>query len=233
MGVTSEVNTSKVNTTLFSIYCDFDGTISDRDMIGVLAKRFAPEIAKDTIAAVNRREISIRDGVEAIFESIPSDELPQLEAYATSQTSVRGGFPEFVQWCKSHGWRLAVVSGGFDFFVQPVVSACNADIDVYCNSLNASGEFLEVRWNHTCDNQCDGTCGLCKPSVIRERDREHDKVIVIGDGVTDVLAAKMADFVFARDKLLEECRRLGLPHAPFETFYDIVKDPYWNREEEV
>jgi 2-hydroxy-3-keto-5-methylthiopentenyl-1-phosphate phosphatase len=209
-----------------AFYCDFDGTIAEKDMIGVIVKEFAPPEALDIVAEVNARRLSVREGVEAMFRRIPSRELPRMAEFARARTVVRAGFDAFVELCQRLGWRLTVVSGGFDFFVQPALSQYQETVQVFCNSLDDSGPYLEVRWRQTCDAECDGGCGLCKPSVIRSTARPGEQIVVIGDGVTDVKAARMADFVFARDKLLAECERLGLPHAAFATFYDIIQHSY-------
>ena len=47
--------------------------------------------------------------------------------------------------------------------------------------------------------------------------------IIIGDSITDLEAAKMADLVIARDFLIEKCEELGIPYVPFETFTDVTK----------
>jgi 2-hydroxy-3-keto-5-methylthiopentenyl-1-phosphate phosphatase len=46
--------------------------------------------------------------------------------------------------------------------------------------------------------------------------------VVVGDGVTDLPAARLADLVMARDLLVVKCREAGIPYEPFETFYDVM-----------
>lgn len=226
MGVFSIVKHSQL-----AFYCDFDGTISERDMVGVILRRFAPPEAERIVAEVNAKRRTVQDGVEAMFGLIPSSVFPDMEQYAREQTKLRPGFDAFVALCREKGWRLTVVSGGFDFFVHPVVAAYRDVVQVYCNSLDATGAYLKVKWGVPCDTACDGGCGLCKPTVIRNTLHAGETLVVIGDGVTDVKQAKLADFVFARDKLLAECEALGLPHAKFETFYDIARHSYLAVEE--
>lgn len=205
------------------VICDFDGTISERDMIVSIMRHFAPEASESIIQAVRAGERSVKDGVEAMFALIPSNQYGAVAAYAQAATAVRRGFPQFIHTCEQLGWKVAIVSGGFDFFVEPVIhNLSTASVDIYCNRIDASGSHLRVRWSKPCDEACDGGCGLCKPRVIREIAQPGDRVIAIGDGVTDVKAAKMADFVFARSDLLRLARELGLPHLPFETFDDIT-----------
>ena len=47
--------------------------------------------------------------------------------------------------------------------------------------------------------------------------------LVIGDGTSDFCVAGKADFVFAKGKLVEHCRREGIPHQPIAGFADAVR----------
>lgn len=51
-------------------------------------------------------------------------------------------------------------------------------------------------------------------------------IIFIGDGVSDLTAAREADILFARKglKLEEYCQLNQIPYTAFETFADIKKD---------
>lgn len=210
-------------------------------MIGEIVKRFAPERGKVIVDAVNRLELTVKEGVEAVFGLLPSQQLPEIRAFAQSHVEIRTGFAQFVALCKHREWPITVVSGGFDFFVEHALQSFRADIAIYCNAVDTCGEYLKVRWNTPCDADCSGGCGLCKPSVIRATtnalhtppsalrsgirsvgpNASRDRIIVVGDGVTDLKAASIADYVFARDKLLAACIERGIRHTPFETFTDI------------
>lgn len=48
-------------------------------------------------------------------------------------------------------------------------------------------------------------------------------IIMIGDSVTDVEAAKLSDLCFARDYLLNECKEHHLNHIPYHDFHEIKK----------
>jgi 2-hydroxy-3-keto-5-methylthiopentenyl-1-phosphate phosphatase len=47
--------------------------------------------------------------------------------------------------------------------------------------------------------------------------------IVIGDSITDLEAARQADFVLARDFLKEKCLEFNIPFESFETFFDCIE----------
>jgi 2-hydroxy-3-keto-5-methylthiopentenyl-1-phosphate phosphatase len=63
---------------------------------------------------------------------------------------------------------------------------------------------------------------MCKPSIMRRFPSEQYRRVVVGDGVTDLPAARLADLVIARDLLPVKCREVGIPYEPFETFYDVM-----------
>ncbi|MCZ6615431.1 MAG: hypothetical protein O6920_06600, partial [Chloroflexi bacterium] len=50
------------------------------------------------------------------------------------------------------------------------------------------------------------------------------KVFYVGDGVTDLCPARKADLVFARSRLLEECRAEGLAHIELRDFSDVIAE---------
>ncbi|GGJ06811.1 2-hydroxy-3-keto-5-methylthiopentenyl-1-phosphate phosphatase [Alicyclobacillus cellulosilyticus] len=221
-----------------AIFCDFDGTISENDMIVQIMRRFVPAEAEPLIQAVTERRMSVAEGVGRMFALIPSVRFPEVARFARETVRIRAGFAEFVAFCAARGWPLSVVSGGFDFFVDPALAPYRDKLRVFRNHIDTSGERLRVVWSEPCDELCDGGCGLCKPSVLRRYGQGAARRIVIGDGVTDLKAARMADFVFARAGLLRACAEEGLPHAAFDDFHDIVRgltelarggDDFWRK----
>lgn len=205
------------------IICDFDGTIAEQDMITSIMRAFVPTESAPLIAAVQAGELSVRKGVEQMFALIPAEKYPQVVTFAQAHTVVRAGFEAFIHRCSELGWPVTVVSGGFDFFVEPVIQQLSTPVDVYCNQIEHNGSHLAVRWTVDCDAACEGGCGLCKPSVMRQLQAGGTKFVVIGDGVTDFKAAQAADYVFARASLLDLVRRRQMPASSFETFYDVIQ----------
>jgi len=205
------------------VFCDFDGTISERDIIVSMGRAFGGPTAAAVIDSVQRREMSVRAGVEAMFCNIPSNRFAEVVSYARARTVIREGFYEFVEASLQRGWMFAVVSGGFDFFVDPVVAQYGSELQVFCNHIDTSGPTLRVEWSVACDDTCDGGCGLCKPTVLRRFRADMAAQVVIGDGVTDFKAARLADYVFARDGLQRACDEAGIAYTAFETFSGIAE----------
>ncbi|MBP0725963.1 2-hydroxy-3-keto-5-methylthiopentenyl-1-phosphate phosphatase [Bacillus sp. RG28] len=205
------------------VFCDFDGTITEGDNIVSLINQFAPPSIRPIKDEVLNGTISIRKGVETMFSTIPSAYQKDMTEYILSNTIIRDGFHDFVQFLDSEDYELTIVSGGLDFFVYPILADYLPIEQIVCNRTDFSGETVKIHWEHSCDEQCENDCGLCKPSVMRRLSSAEDKIIVIGDSVTDLQIAKQADFIFARDFLKEKCEELSLPYEPFNDFYDILQ----------
>ncbi len=206
------------------IFCDFDGTITANDNIVALIKHFNPEGWRDIVEDVLAERISIRDGVGQMFALLPASMKDQVIRQAINQAVIRPGFKEFLAFCKQHEIEFYVTSGGIDFFVYPLLEPFDISHNhIYCNGSDFSGEHIRITWPHACQEPCTNDCGMCKTTIVRQFPAEQYERIVIGDSVTDFAAAKLVEFVYARAQLIDKCEELGLPHATFDTFYDIVE----------
>ncbi|MFS0861798.1 2-hydroxy-3-keto-5-methylthiopentenyl-1-phosphate phosphatase [Fredinandcohnia sp. 179-A 10B2 NHS] len=204
------------------LFCDFDGTITNTDNIIAIMKKFAPPEWVGIKDQILSQEIPIQVGVSQLFSLLPSDWKEEITDYITQHAVIREGFKEFVEFTQKQGIQLYVVSGGIDFFVEPLLEGLVPLENIYCNKSDFSGERIRILWPYTCDTECSNQCGCCKPTLIRSLAGSDDYKIVIGDSITDLQAAKLADKVIARDFLVEKCTELGLKYAPFETFFDVI-----------
>ncbi|WP_044642731.1 2-hydroxy-3-keto-5-methylthiopentenyl-1-phosphate phosphatase [Risungbinella massiliensis] len=204
------------------IFCDFDGTITESDNIIAIMKQFAPigwEVLKDQVLA---QEISIREGVGKMFSLLPSTLKEEIIQFVMENARMREGFPEFIAYAKREDIPFYIVSGGIDFFVNPMLEGIVKKEKIYCNGSDFSNETIQILWPYECDLHCTNDCGCCKPSILRQFDDQRYHKIVIGDSITDLQAAKLADQVFARDFLIEKCVENEIPYTPFQNFYDII-----------
>ena len=204
------------------IFCDFDGTAAEQEVIVSLFKAFGPpgwEAVRDAIIAGT---VSVREGVGRLFARIPSSRVPEMVAYARRIATLRSGFREFLEYCRGHDYRFLLTSGGIDFFIYPILEGLLPRDQIYCNESDVSGPTVRILWPHRCDEHCQADCGMCKPSIMRYFPLEQYRRVVVGDGVTDLPAARLADLVIARDLLVVKCREAGIAYEPFETFYDVM-----------
>lgn len=205
------------------IFCDFDGTITNSDNIIAIMKKFAPSEWKAIKDDVLAERVSIQEGVGKMFSLLPISLKEEIVSFILSTSEIRTGFEQFVHYTKEKDIPLYIVSGGIDFFVEPMLDGKIDKKNLYCNGSDFLGQTIKITWPHTCDSHCENGCGCCKPSIMRNLVDDKDFIIVIGDSITDLQAAKMADCVLARDFLLQKCKELHLPHRPFETFHDVIE----------
>ncbi|MCA9773412.1 MAG: methylthioribulose 1-phosphate dehydratase [Myxococcales bacterium] len=201
------------------IFClDFDGTITARDMIVSIAEAFCPpewEAVKD---AILDRRLDVRAGVARIFAMIPSARRDEIVAFARKHAVIRPGFEAFLEDCARRRIPVHVVSGGVDFFVEPVLAPFRDRLgDVYWIEGDFSGPTIALR--HPWGSETEGTD---KVRILRRYPGE--RTALVGDSVTDLPAARVADLVYARDRLQGYLDEEARPYAPFETFDDIRAD---------
>ncbi|OQM44207.1 2-hydroxy-3-keto-5-methylthiopentenyl-1-phosphate phosphatase [Anoxybacillus sp. UARK-01] len=205
------------------IFCDFDGTITNNDNIIAIMKQFAPPQWESIKEDVLAQRCSVQAGVGAMFSLLPSRLKEEITSFILGTAQIRDGFREFVSFTKERGIPLYVVSGGIDFFVYPLLEGLIEKDAIFCNGSDFSGETIRITWPYACDDHCRNGCGCCKPSLLRKLATPEATKIVIGDSVTDLAVAQLADHVIARDFLLQKCAELDLTHTPFTTFFDVIE----------
>jgi len=211
------------------VFCDFDGTITENDNIIALVKHFEPPGWETIVKQTLNRECSVREGVGKLFSLLPTSRREEIVEYAVQQARIREGFAEFLKLCDEADIEFYVTSGGIDFFVYPILERFPIKRDhIYCNGSDFSGETIRITWPHACDDTCKNDCGMCKTRIMRQFPADRFYRIVIGDSVTDLEAAKLADLVFARSHLAEHCEKTKMPYIPYQTFHEITD--YFQKE---
>jgi 2-hydroxy-3-keto-5-methylthiopentenyl-1-phosphate phosphatase len=201
------------------IVVDFDGTITEHDMLVDMCRRHAPEVYEECETAIDEGRITLRECIRREFEAITGDH-DEIVRDAVDRAVVRPGFARFVRAAQAAGQRVVVLSSGFDSIIRPVLEREGlGDIELIANEVRFGPEHTDVRFLHG-DGVCE-VCGEeCKRSVVRELDGEGP-VIYIGDGYSDRCAALDADRVFARRSLARYLDGEGAAYQPFDDFHQI------------
>ena len=209
------------------IFCDFDGTITETDNIVSLMTQFVPEASEKIAKAMMEQTISFKEGVSAMFELLSTNQKEAVIDYLLDTAVISEGFGDFVSFAQEKQIPFYIVSGGVDFFIEPLLEKYGPFSGIYCNRADFSGQQIKLIFPNSCDEECSKFntqgCGCCKPSVMRKVTQSDHFKIVIGDSLSDFEAAKQADLVLARDHLITRCKELDLPYKPFETFHDCLE----------
>ena len=94
------------------------------------------------------------------------------------------------------------------------------DLEVHSGKAETSPDGMKVEY--TDPSGLELTRGF-KESYVRHFKGQGHSVVYLGDGLSDRVPAKEADFVIARSSLEQHMSSNGLPHYSFDTFSDVGK----------
>jgi 2-hydroxy-3-keto-5-methylthiopentenyl-1-phosphate phosphatase len=206
------------------VVCDFDGTAVTHDLGDAVSIHFAGYDAWRTAEDRYRAgELSFGELLQAIFAPITASR-EEIAAFARARAVLRPGLERFVAACRAADRPFVVCSAGLDVYIDAVLERLSPElrrhVDVRANRARCSPAGMELVF-HGDGGGC-GRCGFCKGTVVEELRQAGYRVVVCGDGTADRCAAERADLVFARRRLVDHCRELGVPYLPFETFDDVL-----------
>ena len=97
------------------------------------------------------------------------------------------------------------------------------NIPIYAHELLFEGEKkIGIK---LADDACDHNCANCKVSkieILRKKYPDHE-IVYVGDGFTDILAAPLADIIFARNNynLSKYLTLKGITHHTYNNLLEI------------
>jgi 2-hydroxy-3-keto-5-methylthiopentenyl-1-phosphate phosphatase len=206
------------------IACDFDGTVTERDTLHVIVEAFGTKGLWGTLQPrLTAGEITVEQAMQEEFAEVRapwSEVLPLVLGSAR----VRRGFPEFVTWSRDAGHRLLIVSNGFRRVIDAVLSQAGVrNLEIVSHDAVFSTEGCRLVWSER-GERCE-LCGRrCKRHDLRRRRVEGQRLVYLGDGISDRCAAQMADLVFARTGLAEYLGERRVPFVPFDDFVGIRRE---------
>lgn len=196
------------------VFCDFDGTITAQETFVAVLKQFAPEISAQLIPQMYGRQLTLRQGVRQILESIPSALYPKMIEFTKSQP-IRPGFIELLDWLESEQVPIVVISGGLRGMVEVVLASLLPRIHaIHAVDVDTSGSHLRVVSEYE-----GGTELVNKVQVMAQY--LADEKIAIGDSITDLNMALETPVVFARDRLAEYLDEQQKPYIPWNDFFQV------------
>ena len=202
-----------------AVLCDFDGTIVPCETIGEIYRRFAAPSCWEFVQRWIRGEISTQEELQACFGTIKATR-GEMESILTT-IPIDPAFPPFLGFCQEQGYRFAIVSDGLGWCIDYILRQYGIDdVTVYANEIHFEphGFRLSFPWYHPESPMR----GVSKSAIVRRYQVEGCRVVFIGDGLSDTDAVKVADVVYAREKLLEYCRQRGIQAVGFSDLSELL-----------
>lgn len=188
---------------------------------------------KELDAAIHSGELSFRDASEQMWGSL---NVPFEDGFEVMKDTMEmdPDFKEFHKFCLKRHIPFNVISAGLKPVLRRVLDEFVGEqarhIDIVANDAHISedGSEWKVVWK---DNTALGHDKAASIQEARAQASEVDDdqpplIIFIGDGVSDLPAARECDVLFARRglRLEEYCIEHNISYIPFDTFKDIQRE---------
>ena len=202
------------------VQCDFDGTVTEKDVSFMLLDAFA----KGDWQVVNKQysdgKITVGQFNERAFGMVKVGKKAMLD-YIKRRVKVRHGFRSFVKLCQKKGIRIVIVSNGLDFYIKKILEDNGLqNIEYHAAETRFPSNGLKVRYIGPDGSVVDS--GFKDKYVNRYLDDGY-QVIYIGNGTSDLAPASGCHRIFATESLLGHCQRTGLACIPFTSFVEITQ----------
>lgn len=199
-----------------TIYCDFDGTITKKDAVNTFFELYADPKWTEYEQMWVEGKISSRENAISQVELL-SGVTPEILNDYINSIEIDDYFIDFVNFAKSNGINIVILSDGFDLFIQKTLEKHNLyEIKYFANHLIYENGKFRIEFPYY-NEKCDIGAGMCKCNRIKDKEYCY-----IGDGTSDLCVAKKADILFASKVLKNYCKKNNVKHIPFENFSNII-----------
>ena len=215
-----------------AVFCDFDGTITYKDtgneLVKALGKEFEP-----WHTMLHAGEMYIRDYWRKTISGLrlPREEEKYFDGLTAEffakfilNYDFDPYFADFANFCKQNDIALSVISDGFSDYINPALAAHGCkDIPVFANSFIYKPDGTVEPFFYAASENCNCMCASCKRNVILSGIPTETIIVTIGDGQSDICAARHSDIIFAKKELAAACNIEKLPHYDFKNFFDVLR----------
>ena len=202
-------------------FCDFNGTIVDRDMLAYLAS--TTERYSEGASLPLEREY--RSDIARRARALPFDQ-DEAERRLEAGIHFDDSFPEFAHACATAGVALLVLTSGIEDLVRRYLARRDVNLPVIGNSA----EFRSDGWRiHFRD---DSLAGIDKGGFVQSARKKGHRTIVLGDDRSDFEAALRADVTYAKtgselERYLASQQRLCREFGRFEEILERWPPSTW------
>jgi 2-hydroxy-3-keto-5-methylthiopentenyl-1-phosphate phosphatase len=145
----------------------------------------------------------------------------ETTGFVKEKTRIRPGFPKLLNYCLNKGFRFVIVSNGMTFYIRTLLENTGVDdVEIYAAQAEFRDDGIEA--SYAGPDGAEIQDGF-KEAYIRYFLKKGYRVVSIGNGASDIPAARLAHYAFATEPMLSLCRNTGIDCLPFESLDDIIK----------
>jgi 2-hydroxy-3-keto-5-methylthiopentenyl-1-phosphate phosphatase len=202
------------------IQCDFDGTLTEEDISFLILDTFADGDWRYYLEQYKNNQISVGHFNTLAYRMVKKDEAALIQ-FVNEKTELRPGLKELVDYCRKRNFRFTIVSNGMTFYIQTLLKNTGINgVEVYAAQAEFNNNGIEARYIGPDGKEIQN--GI-KEAYIKYFLNDGWRVISIGNGASDIPAAKLAHYSFATEPMLSLCREIKFDCLPFEKLDDIIK----------
>ncbi len=202
------------------IQCDFDGTIIKNNLSVLIREKYACSDWQKIDSDYLHGHITVEQSNKLQFALI-KEPKEKLQSFVRQHIELRPGFVEFIRYCQENAISFAIVSSGLDFYIEPVLAEIGmTDLELHCGQTSFSRGGIDVAYYDPVENIISE--GFKKKYLTWLKERGTD-IIYLGDGLSDLEAARQADHVFATGQLLDLLDTYSIERGAFSDFYDLQR----------
>ena len=211
----------------FALVSDFDGTISDNDFFYHIAEQYFDQKMLEPWQEYLSGQKKHFDALNEMFGNLRISES-ELHDFILG-INIDKTFYDLADFCKQKNIPIYICSAGCDYYIKillkDVIKKYNIKI------VSNSGEYSPEHGLKMLPNKqfFDENLGISKVNLIKYLKENNYYVVFCGDGPPDIEPAILADKVFARKTLYQQCRHKAI-EAEFLQNFNIVKNFF---EEEI
>jgi 2,3-diketo-5-methylthio-1-phosphopentane phosphatase len=206
-----------------TVFLDFDGTITTRDVTDAILDAYADPQWLVIEEEWKAGRIGSRECLAAQM-ALVSAGTEQIDAVLDA-IEVDPGFAHLLEWGLARRVPIHIVSDGFDYCIQRILSRSRLGLTRYLSGVQIVSSRLAPasgRWRASFTASCAHGCATCKPAAMDRLKAPGSPAIFVGDGLSDCYAAGVADVVFAKDALAVWCREHSIAHLAFDTLDTVA-----------
>jgi 2-hydroxy-3-keto-5-methylthiopentenyl-1-phosphate phosphatase len=204
------------------VQLDFDGTVTEEDISFLMLDEYVGHDWRKQLVKYTSGDITVGAFNKIVFGRMKEDEKTLTNfVLSDPRVKVRPGLKEFVDYCKSKGIEVVVVSNGLTFYIKALLKKQGIDgLEIHAaeNTFYDSG----VRVSYLGPDGKEVDAGY-KETYTDYLHKKGYQVIYVGNGTSDIYPSRKARYVCATGDLLKICNKEKLKCYPFNDFFDVIK----------
>lgn len=201
-------------------WLDFDGTITRGDFLDLLISKYS---RNDSWKLVEERwRLGLIGSAECLsLEFGLLDITPEQLAAELDSVQLDPGATALFRLFREFDVPVSVLSDGIDSFIRAILTKAGVTLPtIRANRITHAGNRLSLDCPHS-SKSCESASAHCKCASKRELGEKARTGIYVGDGRSDLCAARKASIVFAKGALAQALASEGRSFVRFDTLLDV------------